>query len=163
MVFGIDTTLDSPDAHPQHFCHSCKNVLYRASKAGYVHRTEVFQGWNDHTNEGSCYVCQHYETLKKGGRPKKVGRTPGRPSNNCPRYCAENIRAIALPPSFVLAHHTPPRICEEHEVVDLKELNCPICCEVLKSPAELINCQVCRLLLLVVATLPSCQLPLLLQ
>ena len=80
-TFGIDTTLDSPDMHPQHFCHSCKNILYRASKAGYVHRTEVFQGWNDHTTED---VCQHYDDVRKGGRPKRVSR--GRPEGGALSY-----------------------------------------------------------------------------
>ena len=138
-VFGIDTCLDSSNVHPQHFCHACKNVLHRASKAGYQHKTDVFLAWDEHI-EGNCSVCVHYDTVRKGGRPKKVCRTPGRPPNNSPRYCAENIQAIA-PPSFVLAHHTHPRICEEHQTIDLNELCCPICCEVLNSPVELIDCQ----------------------
>ena len=55
-AFGIDTCLDSSDVHSQHFCHACKNVLYRASKVGYQHRTDVFLAWDEHI-EGNCSVC----------------------------------------------------------------------------------------------------------
>ena len=139
MAFGIDTTSDSPDTHPQHFCHACKNVLHRAKTQEYQHRKQLFMEWCEH-RDGSCKVCQHFDTIRKGGRPWKGQRTPGRPSNNSPRYCAENVRAIA-PPSFVLEHHITPRICEEHQVVDLKELHCPICCDILQSPVELVDCR----------------------
>ena len=138
-VFGIDTTQDSPDIHPEYFCHACKNVLHRAKTEGYQHRTELFTEWCEH-RDGSCNVCQYYDSLRRGGRPRKGQRTPGRPSHNSPRYCSQNILAIA-PPSFVLAHHNNPSICEEHQVVDLKELYCPICCDILQSPVELVDCR----------------------
>ena len=138
-AFGIDTTRDSPDIHPQYFCHACKNVVHRTRTEGYQHRTELFQEWDEH-KDGSCNVCRHYDNLRKGGRPRKGRHTPGCPSNDSPRYCIQNIRAIA-PPSLVLAHHNTPKICEEHQMVDLKELHCPICCDILQSPVELVDCR----------------------
>ena len=138
-TFRIDITRDSPTIHPQHFCHACKNVLQRAKTEGYQHRTSLFVEWNDHI-EDSCNVCCYFDTLQKGGRPRKTKRTPGRPPNNSPRYCSEHIRAIA-PPPFVSTHHTAPRICTEHQVVNLRDLQCPICCDVLRSPVELVDCR----------------------
>ena len=86
MVFGIDTTQDSPDIHPEYFCHACKNVVHRTRTEGCQHRTELFTEWCEH-RDGSCNVCQHYDSLRKGGRPRKARRTPGCPPHNSPRYC----------------------------------------------------------------------------
>ena len=89
-TFGIDITRDSPTIHPQNFCHVCKNVLQRAKTEGYQHRTSPFVEGNEHI-EDSCNVCHYFDTLQKGGRPRKAKRTPGRPPNNSPRYCYEHI------------------------------------------------------------------------
>lgn len=84
--------------------------------------------------EGSCTVCQHYAVIQRGGRPAKTNRT-GRPPNICPRYCADHIRAVA-PPAL-----TPPdaeiTVCEAHL---LSEFSCPICCDILRRPIELVTC-----------------------
>ena len=82
-----------------------------------IERTFFWHGMN--TLKATA-VCVHYDTVRKEGRPKKVCRTPRYPSNNSPRYCAENIQATA-PPSFELAHHTHSRICEEHQTINLNE------------------------------------------
>lgn len=29
-VFGVEARLDNPLVHPQHFCHACKTVMYKA-------------------------------------------------------------------------------------------------------------------------------------
>ena len=139
VVFGINTSQDRPDVHPKYFCHACKNVLYRAKTDGYQHKTEIFMGWNEHNND-SCNVCQHHDTLRKGGRPRKGQRTPGHPPSKSPRYCIQHILKIA-PSTFVLEHYTTPRICDEHQVVELEELQCPICCDILRSPVELTDCR----------------------
>ena len=56
-VFQISIKSDSPDIHPQFFCHSCKIVLLKASSAvkQYQHMTVVFEGWCTHA-EDSCQV-----------------------------------------------------------------------------------------------------------
>ena len=96
--------VDSPDMHPQFFCHSCKTVLFKASNAvkQYQHRTVVFEGWCNHV-EGSCRVCNHYCSFQQRGRPKKVKHT-GRPPALSPRYCVDHIRDVAPPPLAPFTH-----------------------------------------------------------
>ena len=79
-VFGVVVPSDKDDTHPQYFCNACKLVLFKAFSTGkpYQHRTVVFRGWCSHTDD-SCTVCQHFQTSQRGGRPKKVKNTPGRP------------------------------------------------------------------------------------
>ena len=137
-VFGIDITHDSHTAHPQQFCHACKLVLHKAQSEGYKHRTVVFEEWSEHSDT-SCSVCQHFESIQKGGRPKKVQHTTGRPCNDSPRYCIQAIQDIA-PPAMMPSIHTNATICEEHQAVDLRELECPICCDTLQRPVELVDC-----------------------
>ena len=136
-VFDIDVRQDSPSIHPLYFCHACKNITQKAS-TWYEHKTEPFTEWCEHSDT-SCKVCQHFSTLQKGGRPRKVGYATGRPSHNGPRYCAQNIQAIA-PPAFVYTHHAPPQICERDQAVDVRQLECPICGNLLQSPVELVTC-----------------------
>lgn len=137
-VFGVDITEDSPTAHPQVFCHACKIVLRKAQSEGYKHRTVVFEGWSEHDDD-SCSVCQHFESVQKGGRPKRAQHTTGRPRNDSPRYCIQHIRDIA-PPALMAAHHTDVVVCKEHQAVDLREIECPICCGTLQRPVELVDC-----------------------
>ena len=100
----------------------------------------MFEGWSEHSYS-SCSICQHFESVQKGGRPKKAQHTTGHPRNDSPRYCIQAIQDIA-PPAIMLAHHTNAIICEEHQVVDLQELECPTSCDVLQRPVELVDC--CR-------------------
>ena len=137
-VFSVDITQDSPTIHPQYFCHFCKTVLKKAESLEYEHKTSVFVGWCEH-REGSCSVCQQFELIKKGGRPKKVQHTAGCPRNDSPRYCIQKIRAIA-PPAIVPTLNSNLTICEEHKHINQKELQCPICYDLLQSPVELVNC-----------------------
>ena len=103
----------------------------------YQHRTVVFEGWCSHV-EGSCQVCQHYQSFQQRGRPKKVKRTAGRPPSISPRYCVDHIHAVAPPP---LAPPTEViNVCTHHQHVALPELTCPICCDVLRCPVELVSC-----------------------
>ena len=85
-------------------------------------------------------MCQQFESLQKGGRPKKVQHTTGRPRNDSPRNCIKHIRAIA-PPAIVSAVHSKPTVCEEHQPVNHKELQCPICYNLLQCPVELVDCR----------------------
>ena len=95
-VFGVDTTEDSPTAHPQVFCHACKIVLRKAHSEGYKHRTVVFEHDDD-----SCSVCQHFKSnhYRKEATPKKAQHMTGRPHNDSRRYCIQHIRDVA-PPAF---------------------------------------------------------------
>ena len=138
-VFQISIKSDSPDIHPPFFCHSCKIVLLKASSAvkQYQHMTVVFEGWCTHV-EDSCQVCEHYHSLQRRGRPKKVKRTAGRPPTTSPRYCVDHIREIAPPPLAPLAEVD---VCTHHNQGALTELTCLICCGVLTSPVEIVSCQ----------------------
>ena len=137
-VFGISIDNDDPDTHPQHFCHPCHLVIHRALTYGgdYKHRTSAYDGWCRPV-EGSCRVCEHYCKLQKGGRPKKLVRT-GRPPSISPRYCAQHVKEIAPPPLVEPA--TTISICHSHQAIDTSHLHCPICCNVLLSPIELVTC-----------------------
>ena len=127
-VFAVDITHDSSTAHPQYFCNACKIVLHKTKSKDYEHRTVVFNEWCEHRDD-SCTLCQHFESIRRGGRPKKHPHTTGRPCSDSPRYCIQHIHAIA-PSAVESVHHITPSICEEHQVVELRELTCPICCDV---------------------------------
>lgn len=134
-VFGVDIREDSPTAHLQVFCFACKIVLRKAQSDGYKHRTIVFEGWGEYDDD-SCSVCQHFESVQKGGHPKRAHHTTGRPRNDSPRYC---IQDIALP-ALMSAQHPDVVVCKEHQVVDLREIECPICYNTLQRPVELVDC-----------------------
>ena len=137
-VFQIATASDNPDVHLQFFCHSCKIVLLKASRAvkQFQHMTVVFEGWCHHVH-GSYRVCEHYQSFQQRGRPKRVKRTAGRPPSISPRYCIDHVRGIAPPP---LATLTEIDVCTHHNQVALTELTCLICCGVLSCPVEIVSC-----------------------
>jgi hypothetical protein len=86
----------------------------------YQHMTAVFEGWCNHA-EDSCRVCEHYHSLQRRGRPKKVKRTAGRPPTISPRHCVDHVREIAPPPLAPLAEVD---VCTHHNQVTLTELTC---------------------------------------
>lgn len=133
-VFGVSAT--DPDIHPVEFCHACRVVLQKSAsdREGYRHRTNIFTGWCTHA-EDSCGVCEHYQQLLRGGRPKKMKHTPGRPPSISPRYCVQRIREVAPP---LLPHAD---ICKTHLHLPLAELSCPICADILREPVELTTCR----------------------
>ena len=100
----------------------------RSKAQGYKHQTVLFKDWCERASD-SCSVCTHLATIQKGGRPKQVKRTPGRPQTTSPWYCIEHICAI-VPPSSIIPGDFPPQICHDHQAVDLKQLQCPICCDI---------------------------------
>lgn len=137
-VFDILAGSDDPNIHPTHICHACKGVM-KKTKLGYHHRTVVFEGWCAHAeDEGNCTVCKHYKALKQPGRPKKTIRTPGRPPTISSQHCIEWVKDVA-PDSLVLPD-TPINVCGVHLHLPLSELNCPICCDILNQPVELVTC-----------------------
>ena len=137
-VFSVDIQRDDPDVHPTHFCHPCQLVIHKCLTVGkeYRHKTTSFGDWCEHI-EGSCSVCDHYTRLLQGGRPHKRVCT-GRPPAVSARYCSEYVREIAPGPS----QYPPFTICDsdEHQVLDPSKLLCPICCDFLCAPVELVTC-----------------------
>ena len=78
--------------------------------------------------------------IQKGGRPKKMKCTPGRPATTSPRYCVQHIEAVA-PHPLICPEDVTPHICQDHQIVHLRQLQCPICCDVLQRPIELMECR----------------------
>lgn len=128
---------DDKSIHPTHFCHACKVVVDKSESSHYSHRTTVFEHWGAHT-EGHCTVCLHYQALQRGGRPKKTKRSCGRPPTSSPRYCIDRVQEVA-PPFLILPdkHFTT---CDVHQHFPISELNCPLCCDILNQPIELVTC-----------------------
>lgn len=134
-VFGVSAHSDDPTTHPMYFCHSCKLVLHKSTKM-YQHRTVIFEGWCGH-EEDSCTVCEHYNKIQRGGRPRKVTSTLGRPADISPRYCVDHIHNIS-PPALIPANETVTA-CTRH-CTSVANFKCPICCETLRQPIELVTC-----------------------
>ena len=82
-------------------------------------------------------MCEHYSSLHRAGRPKKLIRT-GRPSAVSVRYCLEHVKEVA-PESLLKPGIT---ICslQDHHILDPSQLHCPICSDFLNSPVELVTC-----------------------
>ena len=91
----------------------------------------------DMLRAAACRVCEHYCKLQKGGRLKKLVHT-GRPPSISPRYYAQHVKEIASPPLVEPA--TTISICHSHQAIDTSHLHCPICCNILLSPIELVTC-----------------------
>lgn len=137
MVFGILARLDNPSVHPSRFCHACKVVMQKY-KGKYQHRTSVFEGWSSHTDSDGCSTCQHFQGIQRGGRPKKVKRTSGRPPAISSKYCIDWVREKAPPP--LLPPEEDIQVCSTHTHIPLTHLTCPICEDVLRQPVELVTC-----------------------
>ena len=136
-VFGVDVESDNPCVHPLHFCHPCQLVLHKAFiRKEYRHETTPFGDWCEHT-DGSCYVCDHYTKLQRGGRTCKRVRT-GRPPAVSARYCSAHVKEIAPKPS----QYPPVTTCnsDDHQILYPSKLQCPICCDFLCAPIELVTC-----------------------
>ena len=135
-VFDLSVLSDDPSVHPTHFCHACKTVVHKF-EPNYTHRTTVFKGWCTHS-EGECLVCEHYSGMQRGGRPKKVKKTPGRPPTVNPWSCISHVEAVA-PPPFVPSDDSIT-LCSTHQPDSLSDIYCPLCSDILKSPIELVTC-----------------------
>lgn len=135
-VFGISAASDDPTIHPSHFCHACKLVIHKC-KTGYHHRTTAFEGWCVHKEE-NCTVCDHYTTLKNPGRRKKTKHTPGWPSKTRAQQCSDWVQNIA--PKPLISPDTAINICTLHLHLPVSEFHCPICCDILRQPVELVTC-----------------------
>ena len=84
---------------------------------------------------GYAITTSHFS---KEGDKKKVKHTAGRPPTVCTRYCIDHIHDVAPPPMAPLTEVI--NVCVHHSNVALPYLTCLICCEVLRSPVELVTC-----------------------
>ncbi|XP_066263922.1 uncharacterized protein [Branchiostoma lanceolatum] len=64
-TFGVDVLTDNGEQEPPMICHSCRKKLY--NDINYMGAHSV---WQKHSP--SCSVCSQAESMRKGGRPKKV-------------------------------------------------------------------------------------------
>ena len=71
QTFGVLCSDDNPDLHP-FICHGCYGVTTRSKKAmedRQYHHSKVFS-WTRHSPDG-CALCEHFQKVSTGGRPKK--------------------------------------------------------------------------------------------
>ena len=100
-TFGVHICEDSPAIHPPVMCHPCYSVLQRSKKAAqsgrqFYHCVDLFNF------SSQCVVCEHFERVSSGGRPKKMPSS-GRPSALSVRAAVDHIRSVATP-SFFSSH-----------------------------------------------------------
>lgn len=119
-------------------CHPCQLVVHKTFTPGkeYKHRTtRVLVASADMLRAAA--MCEHYNKLQKGGRPRKLAPF-GCPPSASPRYCGQHVKEIA--PQALVDSETTITICQTHQVIDPSQLHCLICCNVLCSPIELVTC-----------------------
>ena len=139
-TFDISVENDVTSHHPKFYCRGCndvtctKKVAIKSNKI-FTNMKKVFSAWGPHT-EVACSVCDHFDLLSKGGRPKKLKST-GRPPLIGYRSAVTHTREI-----------TPPTLLPLDTKLDLntmetetaKELKCPMCRNVVDQPIELSTC-----------------------
>ena len=87
QTFELFCRDDNPDVHPPVICHGCFSIMTRSKKAAeegkqYHHSVKTFS-WTSHSPD-ECTVCEHFEKVISGGRPKKIRRKPCRPAIKIP-------------------------------------------------------------------------------
>ena len=139
-TFGVVVSRDSPDVHPVSFCHGCYNVLVRSRKAREANRlytpsVEPF-AWSPHT--GSCTVCDHFQSVASGGRPRK--QKIGRPSSSSTRSAIMHLHTIAPASFFNTVDVHSLTFQSTNSSVSIDDLICPLCSFVVNRPIQLTNC-----------------------
>ena len=87
-------------------------------------------------------VCEHFDKLRKGGRPKTVQHTRGHYSQYA-NHLIRHIEGIS-PLSLNAPGMQPPPVSNTNNLSVLDHLRCPLCFEILDQPLELIcNSIVC--------------------
>ena len=144
QTFGVLCSDDNPDLHPPFICHGCYSVTTRSKKATekgrqYNHSIKVFS-WTSHSPDG-CAVCEHFQKVSTGGRPKKKCRNHGRPSTISIKSAIDHIRSTA-PPFFFPIHDSPAREVTQldNESAVTAELACKLCNRILDRPIQLTQC-----------------------
>ena len=135
-TFGLQISDDSTAVHPPLMCHPCYSVLQRSKKAAdsgrqFHHSVDLFD-WTPHS-PSQCVVCEHFERVSSGGRPKKTPST-GRPSALSVRAAIDHIRAVA-PPSFFSSHSVL-----RNDDSPCPDLLCGLCSKLLVQPVQLTTC-----------------------
>ena len=126
-TFGVQISDDRPAVHPPLMCHPCYSVLQRSKKAAdsgrqFHHSVDLFD-WTAHS-PSQCVICEHFERVSSGGRPKKTPSS-GRPS-------ALSVRsAVDILPSFFSSHSvlTGDDLCPD--------LMCSLWSKLLDRPVQL--------------------------
>ena len=144
-TFGVLCSDDNPDLHPPFICHGCYSIMSRSKKAmkegkQYHHGVEVFS-WSSHSPD-QCSVCDHFEKVSTGGRPKKSKRRhSGRPATISTRSAVDHIHSIA-PPSFFPTHEAPAREVTQLDSTSVvtAELVRKLCSRILDQPVQLTEC-----------------------
>eukprot|EP00731_Ephydatia_muelleri_P020662 Em0013g389a len=95
--------------------------------------TVTFQ-WSNHSNE-NCMVCEHFEKLRKGGRPKTV-QHPGGHYSQYANHLIRHIEGIS-PLSLNAPGTQAPSVSDNNNLSVLDHLRCPLCFEILDQPLEL--------------------------
>ena len=137
QTFGVFCRDDCPDVHLPFICHGCFSVTQRSKAAAeedkqYHHTVETFS-WISHTPD-ECTICEHFEKVSTGGRPKKKHRKPSI------RSAVDHIRSIA-PPSFPI-NDTPARKVTQlgSNSAITAERACKLCGMILDQPIQLTEC-----------------------
>ena len=105
---GIDTDHYDTTIHPTHICNLCNTKLSWPC----VSSMSVFK-WTVHA-DSDCTVCQHFYTLRDGGRPK-ASTVRGRPQQPLTPSCLRHIHVLGIAKSCRLrgsssnAQHPPVR------------------------------------------------------
>ena len=143
QTFGVFCRDDCPDVHPPFICHGCFSVTLRSKAAAeegkqYHHIVKPFS-WTGHSPD-QCTICDHFEKVSTGGRPKKMRRKPGRPATISTRSAIDYVHSIA-PPSFPV-NDTPARKVTQLDSnsVITAELVCKLCGRILDQPIQLTEC-----------------------
>lgn len=139
-TFGFLISDDNPEIHPKLLCHGCYSVLRRSKKAAetrsqYQPSINLFK-WTAHSLS-QCEMCQHFQQVSCGGRPKKT-RNTGRPPSVSFRTAIDHIRSIA-PPSFFPVNTGVSVVVPSEGEVSL-DLVCCLCSKLLHQPVQLTTC-----------------------
>ena len=141
-AFDIHTSRDSISVHPHNFCTACYQRGRRiiAAKCKGTPYTTNFSPavWTPHTNtEGSsCQVCDRFRQQSRGGRPRKVQSTQGRPGPLSPHTICSAVKALGVK-SFRSDTPLHPSRFQLPATISLPDVQCPICHNILDSPVQL--------------------------
>ena len=141
-VFSIVVSSDTPPlVHPLCFCHSCYNVLAQAKKAmaqkrPYNPAIQQFT-WSAHSDL-DCAVCDHFQNVSSGGRPRK--RKVGRPSTSSTRAAMAHCHQIAPSSFFEAADYRSLVIQSYSSSVLIDDFACQLCSRVVNRPIQLTVC-----------------------
>ena len=120
----IDTDQDDSTIHPTHICNICNTKL---SRPGFSISSMSAFKWTVHANS-DCTVCQHFNTLRDGGRPK-TSTVRGRPPTAIEPLLSSAHPSFEDCQKLSLERFLPPT----HNIL-LSDLQCRKCACVVDRP-----------------------------